>query len=349
MFKHLLSFTLLILPFCNQADTLVHVAAYTVQKDTHYFQTRQLTGQVIKQHDANLSFEFAGKIDQILLDQGQSVRQGDVIARQNTEFLEIEQQKLAAHKQKALAQLAQAELEKNRLSKLDKQNYSAAAQLDQVKTNIAVIEAELAGLLANLSEVDLRIKKALLIAPFNGMLGQRFVSHGENVAAGTPIVRLIEDQHSQVSIGIPQALQSAVTDSMPITIAGQTVNGQALSKGASVNPRTQTLTMRFALPESLPVFAGQIAKLTLKQHHQQDGFWVPIDALADGVRGTWQIYQIKDNILNPIIVQLYYVENGYAFINAPLENGEQIVANGMHKLSANISVNVVELQPTKVL
>lgn len=349
MQKYLLGSILLILPFFNHADSLVHVAAYTLQQEDGYFQTRQLSGQVIKQHDAQLSFEFAGKIDQIFLDQGQTVRQGEVIAQQNTEFLEIEQQKLAAHKQKAYAQLAQAELERNRLSKLDKQNYSAAAQLDQVKTNIAVIEAELAGLLANLSEVDLRIKKAQLIAPFNGILGQRFVSQGENVAAGTPIVRLIEDQHSQVSIGVPASLHAAIMDMMPITIAGQTMQGQVLSKGASIDPHTQTLTTRFALPKTSQVYAGQIAQLALKDYHQQLGFWVPLDALSDGVRGTWQIYHIKDNVLKPVIVQLFYAEQGYAFISAPLKNGDQIVANGMHKLSANIAVNVVEQLPSKVL
>ena len=64
MQKYLLGSILLILPFFNHADSLVHVAAYTLQQEDGYFQTRQLSGQVIKQHDAQLSFEFAGKIDQ---------------------------------------------------------------------------------------------------------------------------------------------------------------------------------------------------------------------------------------------------------------------------------------------
>ena len=349
MNKYLLSAIILLTSFISHGESLVHVAAYTVQQQAGYYQTRTLSGQVIIQHDAKLSFEFPGKIEQLYFDQGEQVKQGDIIARQNTQLLVIEEQKLHAQKQRTQAQLALAKLEKQRLAELDKKNYSATSALDQVKTNIAVLNAELAGITANLNEVSVRTEKAHLTAPFSGILGQRFASQGEMVAASTPIVRLIENQHAQVSMGIPLTLQSTIKNSMDIEIAGHSFTAQSLSKGASIDPRTQTLTMRFALPDSAAVYAGQLAKLALQQYQQQSGFWVPLDALADGVRGTWQIYQIKDAVLKPVIVQLYYAHNGYAFIGAPLPNGAQIVANGMHKLSANISVNVVENQPTKVL
>ncbi|MFY8328371.1 efflux RND transporter periplasmic adaptor subunit [Pseudoalteromonas sp. ZZD1] len=349
MIKYLLSAFILLTPCISYSESLVHVAAYTVQQQAGYYQTRTLSGQVIKQHDAKLSFEFPGKIEQVYFDQGEYVKQGDIIAQQNTQLLAIDEQKLHAQKQRIQAQHALAELEKKRLAELDKKNYSAASALDQVKTNIAVLNAELAEIEASLNEINIRTQKAHLTAPFNGILGQRFASKGEIVAAATPIVRLIENQHAQVSIGIPLILKNTIKNSMDIEVAGQTFAAQSLSKGASIDPDTQTLTMRFSLPDHAVVYSGQLAKLTLQQYQQQTGFWVPLDALADGIRGTWQVYQIKDNILKPIIVQLYYAHDGYAFIGAPLQNGEQIVANGMHKLSANISVNIAENQPTKVL
>ncbi|WP_405629764.1 efflux RND transporter periplasmic adaptor subunit [Pseudoalteromonas sp. Ld20] len=349
MKKHLFGAIILLAPFLNNAQNLVHVAAYTVKKQAGYNQTRKLSGQVIKQHDAKLSFEFSGKIEQIYFDQGHTIKQGEVIARQDTQLLAIEKQKLHAQKQRTQAQLTLAKLEKNRLIELDKKNYSATSALDQVKTNIAVLNAELTGIEASLNEVSIRTQKAHLTAPFNGILGQRFASQGEIVAAATPIVRLIENQHAQVSIGIPLTLKSTIKNSMDIEIAGQTFAAQSLSKGASIDSRTQTLTIRFSLPNHAVVYSGQLAKLALHQYQQQTGFWVPLDALADGIRGTWQVYQITDNILKPIIVQLYYAHDGYAFIGAPLQDGDQIVANGMHKLSANILVNIVENKPTKVL
>lgn len=349
MKKYLLSAFILFTSFICYGESLVHVAAYTVQQEAGYYQTRTLSGKVVIQNDAKLSFEFPGKIAQIYFDQGEQVKQGDIIARQNTQLLVIEEQKLQAQKQRIQAQLTFAELEKKRLAELDKKNYSATSALDQVKTNIAVLNAELAAIAASLNEVSIRTEKAHLTAPFNGILGQRFASQGEIVAASTPIVRLIENQHAQVSMGIPLTLQSTIQNSMDIEIAGQNFTAQSISKGASIDPHTQTLTMRFSLPTSAVVYAGQLAKLTVQQYQQQSGFWVPLDALADGVRGTWQVYQIKNKVLKPIIVQLYYAHDGYAFIGAPLHNGAQIVANGMHKLSANISVNVVANQPTKVL
>lgn len=349
MKRHLLSALILFMPFYLAAQSSVQVAAYTLKKEAGYNQTRTLSGQVIKKHDAKLSYEFPGKIEHFYFDQGQHVKQGDVIAQQNTQLLDIEIEKLQAQKQRTAAQLSLVKLEIKRLTALDKQNYSATSALDQAKTNMAVIVADSAGVDASINELVIRKQKAELTAPFSGILGQRFVSQGEIVAAATPIVRLIENQHTQVSIGIPLSLQHAVKNNMTVEIAGQHYAAAALSKGAGIDAKTQTLTMRFSLPDNAAVYPGQLAKLELQQYNQQVGFWVPLDALADGIRGTWQVYQIKEAVLKPVIVQLYYAHDGYAFIGAPLHDGEQIVANGMHKLSANIAVNIVTTQSAKAL
>ena len=349
MKKYFLSACILLTAFYSTAQNSVQVAAYTVKKAAGYNQTRTLSGQVIKKHDAKLSYEFPGKIEHIYFDQGQHVKQGDVIAQQNTQLLDIEIEKLQAQKQRAAAQLNLVKLEISRLTALDKQNYSATSALDQAKTNMAVIVAETAGIDASINELAIRKQKAELIAPFSGILGQRFASQGEIVAASTPIVRLIEDQHAQASIGIPLSLQNTVKNNVTIEIAGQSYKAAALSKGAGIDAKTQTLTMRFSLPDNAAIYPGQLAKLELQQYQQQAGFWVPLDALADGIRGTWQVYQIKNAVLKPMIVQLYYAHDGYAFIGAPLSDGEQIVANGMHKLSANIAVNIVATQSAKAL
>ncbi|MDP4984428.1 efflux RND transporter periplasmic adaptor subunit [Pseudoalteromonas tunicata] len=336
------SFCALFFPLFSQADTFLHVAAYPLNAEQGYFEQRTLSGQVTKEFDAQLSFEFAGKVTQFYADQGDLVTKGHVIAEQDTQLLAIELTKIAATNKKLNAQLQLAQLEQQRLKKLSKQDYSAVQQLDQVNTQIAVLDAEQALLTANQTEIKLRMDKARLLAPFDGRLGQRFISAGENVAAGTAVVRLLEQQQSQVSIGIPTALQSAIKETMQITIAGQEFQAHALSKGANLDKQTQTLTMRFALPLNANVYAGQLAKLKINQYQDKAGFWVPLDALADGLRGTWQVYKIVENNLKPVIVQLIYSDGQFAFINGPLNTGEQIVANGTHKVSANIAVNVVE-------
>ena len=349
MKKYFFSAFILLTPLVNFAQSSVQVAAYTLKKEPGFHQVRTLSGQVIKQHDAKLSFEFAGKVKHIYFDQGQHVKQGDVIAQLDSQLLDVEIQKLQAQKQRIKAQRDLIKLEINRLATLDKKNYSATSALDQAKTNLAVIDAETAGIAANMNELKIRKQKSQLTAPFTGKLGQRFVSQGETVSAGTAVVRLIENNNTQVVMSVPLVLREAVNDSVEITIADQSYKAQALSKGASINPKTQTLTMRFALPNDAQVYPGQLAKLMLTQFKPQVGFWVPLDALTDGIRGTWQVYQIKSNVLEPIIIQLYYAHDGYAFIAGPLSDGDKVVANGMHKLSANIAVHIVENHNAKAL
>jgi len=347
MKKQLLAiFSLFIASFSAlSAENVVNIEALTLQQMEYYQVERHFSGRVIKQQDAKLAFEFSGKIKSIHFDQGDAVNKDTTLITLDTSLLKIEKRKLQANLKRIAAELSLAKLDLKRLEKLQKQNYSAEQNLDQINTQISIFQASISEVQAAISGIELQIEKSHLKAPFNGILGQRFVAVGEVVAPATPAIRLLKNGHNQIQVGVPQHLRSTIQPQMPVIISGQEYIANVLSTGAEIDPITHTLLMRFSLPDDATVYAGQVARLKIKQKKHALGYWMPLSALTDGIRGTWNIYHInqQDNTsrLKPIIVEVIYTDGKNAFVSAALPDNSKIVANGLHKVSTNIAVNIV--------
>ncbi|WP_063368265.1 efflux RND transporter periplasmic adaptor subunit [Pseudoalteromonas luteoviolacea] len=323
------------------------VAAYSVQQATGFYQFRQVTGQVVKHQEAEIGFEFNGVLESLYADQGDAVKKGQLLAKQDTQLLAIEKLELLANLDKVKAQLTLAEQDSERLLKLSKSNYSAQQQLDQNRSQISVLKAEFQVLNVKLQGMDVRLEKANLKAPFDGVIAAREVSIGEVVGPGKVALRVLEQSNSEVRIGVPQGLLSDIQKTMPITVGGTVYQAQKRSGGTNLDPISRTVQLRFSLPEDALVFSGQMAVMTIAKKQQKNGYWVPISALTNGTRGTWQIYQIEQGRLQPTAVEVLHSDGQYAYIDGDFMNGTEILANGTHKVAANIKVDIVQSVATR--
>ncbi len=98
------------------------------------------------------------------------------------------------------------------------------------------------------------------------------------------------------------------------------------------------MQLRFELPQNLSVFANQLGYFNFEQFYSTAGFWVPITALTDGVRGTWNVYTL-DTVensdlytLNNHPVEVLHAEEDKAFIRASLDTGQLLLQSGLHRL-----------------
>ncbi|MCF2856167.1 efflux RND transporter periplasmic adaptor subunit [Pseudoalteromonas sp. SMS1] len=323
------------------------VAAYSLQQANGFYQTRQVTGLVVKRQEAEIGFEFNGVIASFYVDQGDTVKQGQVLAKQDTQLLEIEKLELLANLDKVKAQLILAEQDSDRLLKLSKANYSAQQQLDQNRAQIAVFKAEQRVLNVKLKGMEIRLDKATLKAPFDGVIAAREIAVGEIVGPNQVAIRVLEQGNSEVRIGVPQGLLSNIQDVMPINIGGNVFKGVKKSGGTNLDPISRTLQLRFSLPSDAFVYSGQMASMTISKRQNKTGYWIPMSALTNGTRGTWQVYEIVSGHLKPTTVELLHSDGQYAYIDGDLDSGAAILANGTHKVAANIKVDIVQSVATR--
>jgi len=337
------------------------VVADETPKASHYLQasSEQLTqqasyqvenkfvGKVIAQQDANLGFEFAGMIKSLHVIEGQQVEKGQLLAELNTQLLLIERNQLDAQLQQGQAEFDLIQANLTRLSSLSKRGFTSEQKIDELSSQKRVVSANIRSTLSALEASQYRIDKSKLLAPFDGIVSSREIAQGEVIAAGTTAFRLLQTGKSEVIVGVPaNFIQQLNGKDHQLEIAGINYNATLLSMGNEVNSVTRTISLRFAIADNSPVYNGQLAYLALSQAYQQSGYWVPLSAITDGVRGMWNIYTLDQDITqrdldppqSPALFQLksttvtvLHATETAAYVQGDLKNNQAYVNAGIHR------------------
>ncbi len=149
----------------KQVSVEVHRVEPRLLRDVEIF-----GGQLAAEHSVMLKPERSGVITEILFEEGQRVKQGDVLFR-----LRDDEEK--ARLAEAEAQLALAREVDKRTRSLVTRNAASEAQRDEAVAELAVAKARVELARVELARTEIR-------APFDGVVGMRLVSLGDRVSAG---------------------------------------------------------------------------------------------------------------------------------------------------------------------
>ncbi|CAM3022477.1 efflux RND transporter periplasmic adaptor subunit [Moritella viscosa] len=339
------------------------------QQDSYQVENK-FVGKVIAKQDANLGFEFAGIIKTLHVIEGQQVVKGQLLAELNTQLLLIEREQLEAQLQQAEAEFDLIEANLSRLSSLSKRGFTSEQNMDELSSQKRIITANINSTLSALEASQYRIDKSKLLAPFDGIVSSRQIAQGEVIAAGTTALRLLQTGDSEVTVGVPASfIKQLQGKEHQLEIAGVSYPATLLSMGNEVDTVTRTISLRFALANNSPVYNGQLAYLALSQEYQQPGYWVPLSAITDGVRGMWNIYTLEENLglrdletnkvrssalfqLKSTTVTVLHATETTAYVQGDLKDNQAYVNTGIHRFMPGQMVTLSHQQafvnmPTK--
>jgi len=322
------------IPYAHQASSDI------LSQQSQYLVNRKFIGKVQAKQNAHLGFEQAGKVTAIFVDDGTLVKQGDILAQQDTKLLLIERKDLQVQLSQNQADQKLLATNLRRVTTLNKKNYSSAQSLDELQTKQQVLTLSAQRIKTNLSANQIKIAKSSLLAPFDAVISKRFISIGEVVAAGTPAINILQTSKPEIKVGVPVALtqQLALNQVVTVTIAQQEYQATLLTKGSDVDPQTRTVQLRFKLNNNPSLINGQLAYLDLAQANNTVGYWVPISALTDGVRGLWNLYILQPQQQSSLFtlqsrnVEVLYLTQDKAYISGAINDGERYLTAGLHRL-----------------
>ena len=204
--------------------------------------TISVTGSLSADETVTVSAEVAGRVSEMRVDFGQSVRQGDIIAElDKREFaLQCERSRAAlaqalarvgldASQEEAVPQetpsirLARAQLEdarfkyenaarlvktgdvsQERFIELEKIYHARQAALDAARDELRTLLASIRALRAELKLAEKRLNDATVRAPFDGAIAARLVSPGQYLRDNAPIVTLVKAHPLRLRVEIPE-------------------------------------------------------------------------------------------------------------------------------------------------
>lgn len=148
------------------------------------------TGVLLPDEEVDLSFETSGKIVEINFEEGTSVKKGQLLAKVNDRQLQAQLQRL-------VSQLKLAEDRVFRQDALLKRDAVSKEAYEQVKTDLATLNADIEIVKANIELTELR-------APFDGIIGLRQVSVGTYASPTTVVAKLTKIAPLKVEFSVPE-------------------------------------------------------------------------------------------------------------------------------------------------
>ena len=134
----------------------------------------------------DLSFETSGKIVEINFEEGTAVKKGQLLAKVNDRQLQAQLQRL-------VSQLKLAEDRVFRQDALLKRDAVSKEAYEQVKTDLATLNADIEIIKTNIELTELR-------APFDGIIGLRQVSVGTYASPTTVVAKLTKNRSIESGI-----------------------------------------------------------------------------------------------------------------------------------------------------
>lgn len=200
-----------------------------------------------------ITSKYSDLIEQIFFNDGQLVKQGDVLVRLNNQEELAKVSELEANLSESMAQL-------KRFQELLTSKATSKSLVDQQEAQTKAIAAQLQSARTKLN--DLSIK-----APFDGVLGFREVSLGTYINAGDVITSLDDLSLLKVDFTLPERFLPTIKRGQSVIALNSAYkNQQFLGKISSIdtriNPITRTLKVRVEIPnESLALRPGMLLNI----------------------------------------------------------------------------------------
>ncbi|MBL4822195.1 MAG: efflux RND transporter periplasmic adaptor subunit [Colwellia sp.] len=336
----------------QQSATLI-----TISPEKSYTIARSYLGQITAKQQTNLSFEYSGRISEVLVDSGDVIKKDQLLALLNTQLLSYKTTELQAQKKQAQAQVILNKANLNRIKTLINDGYSSQQRLDELNTENQILKAKINGLNASINILQYQKEKSALIAPFDGVITERLISTGELTTASQPSFRLIENANIEINVGIPSKVASTLALGQIFKIKTDNKNLKEQSKqarliaiGQQINTVNRTIQLRLKMLKELDKanqYNGQLVRVIIKQEIKKAGFWLPINALTDGVRGQWQIFIASPTSgsnnsyqLQAATVNVLHTNDHSAYVSGLSLTPYNIVAQGVHRYVGGQDVSV---------
>ena len=320
-----------------------------VQQDS-YQKKVTFAGIVIAKEDTRLAFEVSGTLISLDLRVGDTADAGQTVAKLDTSSLTANQNAVAGRLAQARAQRELARLQFARVRDLFAKGAVSQGQFDEARLGLDSSEAAEAALQAELSAIDVALRKSHLVLPFAATVNARHGSVGDVVAAGSPIYEITSTEGREAIIGVPAeiAAQLSVDEDVTVYVNNHAIAGQIVGISNKLDLRTRTQTVRVALPADSRVTPGQVAVLHQAITIESVGGWLPMTALTEGGRGLWTALVARTNeagktITERAVLEIIDFADDRVYVRGSLKTGDKVIASGTHRLVPGMAVHPVEV------
>ncbi|MDR3329211.1 MAG: efflux RND transporter periplasmic adaptor subunit [Prevotellaceae bacterium] len=292
------------------------------------------TGTLMPSEEVELSFESSGRITVLNINEGQKVKKGALLAI-------INDSELQAQRDKINVQLKLAEDREQRQHMLLEREAISRESYEQAL-------AEMQALQADLAQIESKIEKSSILAPFDGTVGLRYTSEGAFVSPGTVVTNLVCISPLKVDFSIPERYAGEAHPGMSVLFTVEGYNRPFQAKVYAIAPRldskTRTITVRAMYAnENEQLKPGRYISVLLQLNLFSKAISIPTEALIPEMDGN-RVFVYRGGKAQPVKVETGIRTETEIQITSGLAPGDTLITSGILQLRTALPVTLASIE-----
>ena len=317
-------------------------------------ETNRYVGTVQARHQVDQGVRVGGKVAQRLVEVGEVVREGDVLAALDDTDYRLAEEAAQQQLTTAITQARQAESDRNRLEALKGDGSVSVSDAEHAQSSARAAQAAAEAEAKKLELARNRLKYTALRASQSGVVTSLKLEVGQVVAEGQPVVSIANQGEPEIVVDVPEdnvqsfrgakfraTLASTPNESFDVVL-------RELSPQAAAQTRTYRARLKPTDTRGLPL--GATATLLTEQSNGNAPV-APIPASAitqmTGQPALWIVRRAGTQLLGtanlvPVTVTGYRDDD--VLVSGP-QAGELVVVAGVQKMAPGLRVALQDAAP----
>ncbi len=318
----------------KKENTSIRVKAQPVQT-VNGLSNLRYSGTVEAAQTIPLTFQSTGTVEQVLVQEGDAVRKGQLLAVVN----KADNQSIY---NSSLATYQQAKDGYDRLKQVYDKGSLSEVKWVEMETNMKQAESQLQIAKNNLDKCN-------LYAPTSGIVGKRNIEPGQSSISSFAPIELVKIEKVSVKISVPENEIGKIKKGMTATFTisaldNKSFEGTIMNVGVVADQFSRTYEVKITVDNSnLEMKPGMVCDVKMNTStEKQLVVVVPYSAVSKDTDGNSFVYVVSPDNKNARkqIIQIgKYQPSGLEVLNGLTEN-QTIVVEGKEKLSDNSTISL---------
>ena len=288
---------------------------------------------IVEEREATaVSFTGMGVVKRMLVNEGQAVSKGQLIA----EMDDTQARNLLSG---AEAQMTQANDALARFKMLHDNGSLPEVQWVEIQSKVAQAKSQLEVAKKNLEDCR-------LVAPVSGIVGRKLIGAGETALPSQAVVSILDISTVKVKVAVPEAEIGGINANTPTSMTVEAINGSyqggRIEKGVQADALTHTYDIRIHVANGdRKLLPGMVASVRFISDGSQaiGSKMIPVTAVQKDSDGTLFVWTVgKDNTAHRANVTIGQTQGNYVSVIEGLDIGDRIATEGYQKLSEGTKV-----------
>ena len=292
------------------------------------------TGTLLANEEVELRPEISGRVMGIYFQEGSWVSKGALM-------LKIDDSELKAQLKGKRAEEKLAYDEEARRRTLFENQSISREEYDRAAYALKIIQSE--------REVtESRLAKTEIVAPFDGMVGLRYVSSGSNVSSNMLVTTLQDTDPMKVEFSVPEKYAKQLKSGMEVILqlgdSQKKYRGTVFAVESKIDISTRTIKARARIPNpARELMPGAFAKVELTLERVPQAIVIPSQAVIPELSGE-KVFIYNNGTAKAIPVKVGIRTESQVQITEGLHPQDTLVLTGLLQLADGSPIDIRHLQ-----